>query len=1069
MKNSFSLLNNLFGWLVFGVAAVVYILTIEPTASFWDCGEFISVAYKLQVPHAPGAPFFLLAGRLFSMLASDTTQVAFWVNLLSAMCSAITIAFLFWTITLLGAKMFGRKPKEMLGWQKVVVWAGAAIGALAYTFSDSFWFSAVEAEVYAMSSLFTALVVWAILKWDVVEDPREENRWMIFIAYLIGLSIGIHLLNLLAIPVLGLVYYFKKYKEHTLLGALLALGGSLVVLLLIMKGVVGEMGVWPRRIFLLVIAVGYLIYYNVRNENVDTRTNIRVFLLALGVSLLALTGVITGLPSLFGQSELLFVNDMGLPFGSGIIAFGLVWLGLIVYFIRYTQKKGLAVANTAMLSYAFILIGYASYGIIVVRSNDNPPIDENNPENIMSFISYLKREQYGQSPLFYGAQYTAKYDAIENGAPIYVKAGNRYKIADYRQKLVYNDKGDEVFMPRMWFNGHAQLYERIVGLPRGAQPSLGDHLEYMIKWQFGHYYWRYFLWNFAGRFSDVQDDPAMLPWNAGGDEVPEMFRENPGRNNFFLLPLILGLIGLIFQLQIDPRRFSVVGILFVMTGIAIIVYLNSWAQEPRERDYAYVGSYYAFAIWIGFGAMAIGYLLKQYVFGGVEKAVTEPISAGESKENTPLPGLIAFVIALAVPFIMASEGWDDHDRSGRYFQMEGARNLLASCPDDAILVSGGDNDTFPLWYLQEVEGFRTDVRVIVYTYFNTDWNLEQMSRQAYDSDPFPFTLSEDHWAPGSPFNTVYYQEKPNFTNDPRFANGLPLKEYIKLVREKNPGIQLTVNANTTIATIPMNKLWLPQNAQENASRGLIPNNLMAYAANGLTFTMKDQVIKRADLMLLDMISNNNWERPICFTRAGIASLDLEIRPHLVQEGLAYRLTPIRNPNYNAVNLFNNDRAYDLVMNQFSFKGLDDPDVYHNTEDYVNRTISEHRTLFIRLAQSLLIEGRTEDARAVMLRCLEVIPDESVFFDHQFVEAVGLLYQLGEDDLAKEVGDKIVNRICENIPYLAEKQMYDHQWFGYPTQTAMRILMNNLQRLNKTEVLNEYNAKYQEAINYANSL
>lgn len=1073
MKNSFSLLNNLLGWLVFVVAITVYAMTLEPTASFWDCGEFISVAYKLQVPHAPGAPFFLLSGRIFSMLAmGDTTQVAYWVNMLSAVCSALTITFLFWSITLLGAKLFRKTAAKLDGWQKIVVLAGAAVGSLAYAFSDSFWFSAVEAEVYAMSSLFTALVVWAILKWDAVEDPRLENRWMILIAYLIGLSIGIHLLNLLAIPVLGLTYYFKKYEKHTFGGAILSLVLSSVVLILIMKGPLGELSVWPRRIILILAALGGVFYYNFKNENASTNDSIKIFVLSLAVALLGLSGVITGLPTLFGSTELIFVNSLGLPFGSGIIAFGLVLLSAIVFLVWYTQKYRIAWANTAILAYAFILIGYASYGIIVIRSNDNPPIDENNPENIMSFVSYLKREQYGQSPLFYGAHFRAKWDEIADGDPIYVKDDGRYRIADYRQKLIYKDDGDEVLMPRMWHEGHARLYEQIVGIPSGATPTFGDQMNYMFKWQFGHYYWRYFLWNFAGRFSDIQDDPAIVSFTNDSD-VPEMFEKNEARNNFFMLPLLLGIIGMIFQLQLDPKRFSVVGILFVMTGIAIIVYLNSWAQEPRERDYAYVGSYYAFAIWIGFGTMAIGYLLKKFLFGGIP--ANSETSEGNGSSGGLMPGLLALIITLGVPYIMLAEGWDDHDRSGRYFQMEGARNLLASCPPNAILVSGGDNDTFPLWYLQEVEGFRTDVRVIVYTYFNTDWNLEQMARQSYDSDPFPFTLTEDHWQPGSPFNTIYYLNDPRYANNPDAANGINLNVFMRLVREKSPRIQQVINGNT-LAVTPLNKFFLEQDRSSNIQRDLIPENLTSYATDILSLRMKDQVLKRADLMLLDMISSDNWNRPICFTRAGIASLDIDVRPHLIQEGLAYRLAPVNNDQYQVVNLINNDRMYDLLMNKFSYVGLDNPDVYHNTEDYANRTIMEHRRAFISAAQSMMQADRMDEAKELMRKCLEVIPDEGVFIDHQFVEAVPLLYRLGEIELAKEVGDLIVNRVCENIRFLATEGMYDHQYFGYPVQQAMRVLIQQLTILENPQfnipevkgVAEGYAAQYEQAITFANN-
>jgi len=655
---NFSRLNYVLGWIVFAIATTVFVLTLEPTASYWDCGEFIAVSYKLEVPHPPGAPLFLMIGRLFSFLAlGDVTQVAYWINFISALSSGFAVLFLFWTIAMLGRKLLGIKRGEETTTQAIILAGASAIGALSFAFSDSFWFSAVEAEVYALSSFFTALVFWAILKWETIEDEASSNKWLIFIAYMLGLSIGVHLLNLVCLPVLGIIYYFKRY-------------------------------------------------------NITGRGIIITLVISSATILLIMDGIITGLPSLAGSFEIFFVNNIGLPFGSGIVIFMLLLIGGLSYGIWYTMSKNRPVLNTAILCLSFILIGYSSYAIVVIRSNYNTPIDENNPENIISFVSYLKREQYGTMPsLLYGPYFTTPRVSTEQGAPVYWPVGDKYEIIDYKLTPVYDPKQMTIF-PRAWSDDgkYAAEYRRWMGLKSGQKPNFLDNLQFFFRYQIGHSYLRYFLWNFSGRESDIQNAGYLTILDVGKD-LPESIANNHGRNNYLMLPLLLGLLGAFFQYKKDPKNFAVVFLLFILTGLALIVYLNIPATQPRERDYIYVGSFYTFSIWIGIGVMAVHKLIQLAI------------------KNEAISPTAATVVCLAVPAIMIAENWDDHDRSNRYFSVDSAKNYLASCAPNAILFTGGDNDTFPLWYAQEVEGFRTDIRVIVQSYFNTDWYVNQMTRQ----------------------------------------------------------------------------------------------------------------------------------------------------------------------------------------------------------------------------------------------------------------------------------------------------------------------------------------------------
>ena len=725
-------INIISGWVAFVVALIAYILTVEPTASFWDAGEFIACSSKLQVPHPPGAPFFLLTGRIFSLLGGDDLiQIAYWVNMLSVVTSAFFVMFIFWIITHLSRRILKLEESEMTLAQTILVMGAGFTGALTCTFSDSFWFSAVEAEVYAMSAFFTGFVFWAILKWENLKEEDQQARWLILIAYMMGLSIGVHLLNLVAIPVLGLIIYFKKF------------------------------------------------------ENVTTKGIIYTFLISGVALIIILEGIIPGLPTLAGKFEIFFVNGLGMPFGAGVIIFSLLFFGAIAYGVIYSIKHNKYVLNTSLLSLIFIIIGYSSYMMIPIRSAYNPPIDENNPEDIMSFVSYLKREQYGSRPLFKGPYYTADLLQNEKGAAVYMPGEDEYVIKDYKINQVF-DPNHTTILPRMYSSdpNHINKYREVTGLKEGEKPSWGDNFYYLITHQLGHQYFRYFMWNFAGRASDIQGAGYVGLLDAF-DKVPDVLASNEGRNIYYGLPLLLGLLGMFIQYKKDVKLFAATGLLFFMTGIAIVLYLNTPPIEPRERDYIYAGSFYIFTIWIGFGVLAI--------FDLLQRAVREK----------KIAAIVASVLCLVVPLQMAGETWDDHDRSDRYFSVDAAKNYLSSCAPNAIIFTGGDNDTFPLWYAQEVEGFRRDIRVVVLSYYNTDWYIQQTARRAYESDPFPYSLDMKHYQQGGLNDYL-----PVFEREELKGNAINAKAFLNFVKQENPGLQIAPNDWTKYNIVPSKTLFL---------------------------------------------------------------------------------------------------------------------------------------------------------------------------------------------------------------------------------------------------------------------
>ncbi len=940
-------INNLSGWLVFAISTLVYILTVEQTASFWDPGEFVAVSYKLQVPHPPGAPFMLLVYRMFSFLAfGDPLQVAYWMNIGSALFSGFTILFLFWSITLMGKRLFSVVEGEETKGQTIALMGAGMVGALVYTFTDSFWFSAVEAEVYAMSSFFTAIVIWAFLKWDVIKDPKEENRWLVFIAYLVGLSIGVHLLNLVTLPALALIYYFKKYPNPNLKGGIFAmfLGG-----------------------------VALIIINNF---------------------------IIPGLPSLAGSMEIWMVNSLGLPFGAGIVFFGLLFVSALVVAFRISIKREMAVFNTILLSLTFILIGYGSYALIVVRANQDPVINENAPKDIISYVSYLKREQYGYRPLLHGQYFTATLVDQEEGDPIYMKGKNSYEIVDYDLKNTY-DPEKTTILPRIYSTqeSHKRIYRAKLGLKEGQEPTFGDNLYFMFSHQLGHMYWRYFLWNFSGRESDFSDANWLGLGDAISDTYPEYIKENKAHNNYLMLPLILGLVGFFFQAKKDQKYFYVNLMLFLMMGVVLVLYLNSPPIEPRERDYIYVGSFYAFAIWIGLGVLALAHGLNKFT------------------KNLGTAGLAASLLTLPIAGLMASENWDDHNRKGRYFSVDAARNFLASCAPNAILFTGGDNDTFPLWYVQEVENFRTDVRVVVLSYFDTDWYVEQMTRPINESEELPFSLAPQRYQKGTN-DVLYVMEKEGL-------NAISAREYLNLINSGSELLQMKTSGKTLINMVPSRNLILEVDSSFLANDEIVPAKFKGLFSPQMNLQVSGNYVTKGTLMLLDLIVSNNWERPIYFNNTSLSTIGLNISEHVVMEGLTYRLLPIRKPDTLREELVNTDLALKNYMENFAFRGMNDPNVYLD-EEY-RRFTSNHRSALNSIALALLDENRIDDAAKLLNFGLTTIPDKAVPYDLSSGQSVPLFFEVGEDEKALEIVDKISKRSMEMITYYTKNELgYDRE-------------------------------------------
>lgn len=1003
----YKLVNNVLGWLTFFVAAFVYCSTIEPTASFWDCPEFITTGYKLEVGHPPGAPFFMLTANLFSQFASDPSQVARMVNTMSALLSATTILFLFWSITHLARKLILKDWSELTLGKLIAIEASGLVGALIYTFSDTFWFSAVEGEVYAYSSAFTAIVFWLILKWEDHADEPHSDRWLVLIAYMTGLSIGVHLLNLLCLPAIVLVYCYRRFPNIELKGSLIALVGSFILVAAVLYGVVPG----------IITVAGWfeLLFVNTLGCPFNTGEIIYIVLLVAIVIWAIYESYADKSFKRQNVSFVLAVGMLGIPFRGmtwSAAILGLVVLAAIYFGLNYRKKIGKDLVpvltsrfkNTALLCMLMLMIGYSSYAVIVIRSAANPPMDQNSPEDVFTLGSYLSRDQYGDSPLLYGQAYTSQvaYDVDGNmcvpkhkeGAAIWQRKEkaskdekDSYFVVSHKDKIIY---AQNMLFPRMHSSAHAGAYENWMGGVEGTQvpydrcgepvmvkmPTQMENIRFFLSYQCNFMYWRYFMWNFAGRQNDIQGngEPEHGNWITGisfiddwmlGDQskMPVELKANKGHNVFYCLPLLLGLIGLFWQAwrgQRGIRQFWVVFFLFFMTGLAIVLYLNQTPQQPRERDYAYAGSFYAYAIWCGLGVLAIYDMLKKKIKGN----------------DVAVAGVVG-VACLLVPIQMASQTWDDHDRSGRYTCRDFGQNYLMTLQDkgNPIIFTNGDNDTFPLWYNQETEGVRTDARVCNLSYLQTDWYIDQMKRPAYDSPSVPITWPRIDFCSGT---NDYIEVKPgmkqqllefyrDYPQEARAAFGddpFELKNILKYwVRSKDSDTHI----------IPTDTLYITIDKEAVRRSGMmmasdtIPDRMVISLAG-------KRAIYKNDLMMLEMLAQCNWERPLYVATTVGSDNYMNLGDNFVQEGLAYRITPFNTKAPGAKN-FDTEKTYNNVMNRFKWGGLDKPGLY--IDETVMRMCYTHRHLFATLAMQLIAEGQNAKAEKVLRKSEKVLPEYNV--------------------------------------------------------------------------------------------
>ncbi len=979
----FKKLDIIFGWVVFLVAAVVYMLTLEPTLSFWDCGEFISSSYRLEVGHPPGAPLFMILARFFSLFASGPDQVAYMVNTVSAMASALTIAFLYWTIAYFARRMI-IKDNEYTWGKTIAVIAASAIGALAYTFSDTFWFSAVEGEVYATSSLFTAMVFWAILKWNNNAGSNSSFRWVILIALLVGLSIGVHLLNLLAIPAMVFVYYFSKYKIK-FTGILAATGISLFVIAAIMWGIIP--GVAKVASGFEIVFINYL----------GMPFNSGVIIWAI-LTLVTLFGSIYFTQFKFNQilafiSATLALILIGVPFMADNILLIILLIGGLGVLVFFLAKKKAAVLNLIMICATMIIVGYSTFALIMIRSNANPPMDQNNPDNVFNLLYYLNREQYGDRPLFYGQYYYAEPTDTEEGNPVYAKHGDKYEVVDHKPVYVYDDADCTVF-PRMHSSSpeHTEWYESWGGLREGQKPKFSNNLRFMFTYQIGWMYMRYFMWNFAGRQNDIQGHGNLIHgnWKSGisfidtprlGDQskLPDYLKNNKANNKYYLLPLILGLLGLVIHFSRNNKDAWIVTLLFILTGLAIVVYLNQSPYQPRERDYAYAGSFYAFSIWIGLGVLFLYEIFRRFL----------PSVVGAA---------LALVLCAPVPYIMASENWDDHDRSNRYIARDFAFNYLNSCEPNAILFTYGDNDTFPIWYAQEVEGIRTDIKVCCLPYFASDWYIDQMKMASYKSAPMPLTLQRESYEPGARDIVYYYSGSQG--EESGYISVDSLMNWVA-----NDKLSIVHNRGQKFYVYPKNKVFMRVDSAGVISKGIVKPKYAHLVEPIIKWDLGKQYMLKNELMTLDMLGANNWERPVYFTSIGSTNT-LNLDEYFMLEGFAYRLVPYKTGTTSG--LIDTDVMYDRLMNKMKWGNMNDPKI--NIDHTIERTtkILRIRKTFARLAIALNEEGKKDQANEVMARCRTIMPYNLYpmgYFDIDFAEAY---YSIGDS----ASGDEALRAIAE---------------------------------------------------------
>ncbi len=1053
---NFKKYNTLIGWVVFAISAGVYLLTMEPSTSLWDCSEFIATSYKLEVGHPPGAPLFMLLARLATLLAPSTHYVPHMVNALNCLASAFTILFLFWTITHLGRRLYarGRSLTETEQW--AVLGAGV-VGALAYTFTDTFWFSAVEGEVYALSSMFTALVVWLMLQWEEQADEPHAMRWIILIAYLMGLSIGIHLLSLLTIPALVFIYYFRRTKQVTWKGLFLTtlVGGAILV-------------------FINNLIIPYTVYIG----------------------------------AIF---DLFCVNTLGLPINLGMVLFSVALLAALGWGVWYTHRTGRVLLNTILLSVTMILVGFSSYATVTIRAAANPPMNSNNPDNPHALLSLLNRDQYGQKPLLYGPYYSAPPVDYKTKTVYYINDEGKYAPAEVLTETLHDPQFMHLF-PRMWDTRFTEqdykpwaahrTREELVRDEQGAvvrdeqgrpqyqtvleygrqvryndgerirtvvEPTFRENLNYFFSYQLNYMYWRYFLWNFVGRQSDIQALHETIldgNWRSGFDALDELYigpqeeeflprevKENRGRNAYYFLPFLLGLIGLIYQLNRDQRNFTVVMWLFIMMGVALVVYFNTSPAEPRERDYIYAGSFYAFSIWIGLGVMAL-----------------RDAAAWLLKRDTRAVALGATCVAMAVPGILCAENWDDHDRSGRTMARDIGWNYLQSTLPNSILMNFGDNDTFPVWFNQEVDEVRTDVRIMNTSYLGGEWYIDEMRTKANEAPGVPFSLPRHK----------YTHANDQIFVDPLIDRPVELREAIDFVINDDPRTQIPLIDGSMVDFLPAKLFALPVDKEAAIRSGIVKEEDAHLMVDTLYFQINKSSIYKSELMLLDLLANFNWERPLYFTQPhilqGLSSKKFNedgtstpsLMDYLQFDGYAYRLVPILTPYESAweIGRIDTEYTYPLLMETFRYGNLADEQVYVDNFIHYNLSASKTREGFARVAKELIREGEDEKALQLLNRGLELLPTHKIrFSDANTLPFIEAYYALGEDAL----GDGLLREYAQCLMEYIDYYLGFEGAQGYMIEEALWEKLESLEGLYKLAALVDRRDVGRDLNNYYRSL
>lgn len=979
-SKTYQRINNINGWIVFIIAFAIYASTAESTASLWDCGEFIAGAYKLQVVHPPGAPLFLMINRVFTLFATDPSMVAFTVNISSALATAFSILFLYWIITSIAKKLLTQEGEKLTLDRVIIIQGSAWVGALACTVSDTMWFSAVEGEVYALSTFFIAIVLWAIMKWENADDDKYANRWIVFTAYLIGLSIGVHLLSLLIIPIAVLIYYFKKYKP-SLLG------------------------------FIIAFFVGFIL---------------------LGV---VQVGIIQILTAIAASVEKTFVNSFGLPFNTGILLTYLIVFGVLILGMYLSHRYRHANLQLVFVSVFMILVGFSSYMLVPIRASVQTPINMNDPEDIFSLMSYLNREQYGDRPLVRGPLYNANPYKYEKAGEVYhkdVELG-KYIVKGTKNKAVYRDE-DKVLFPRMaQINGFEQdkpMYQFWANFD--GEPTFADNLTYFFRYQFGYMYWRYFMWNFAGRQDDYQGtfenhrvngdwlsgvsfvDNARLGSQEG---LPKQIENQKARNKYYLLPFLFGLFGLSFMIQKDKKYALVFGLLFLITGLFLVIYFNSPPREPRERDYVYVGSFFTFCIWIGLAISA----------------------AYDALKNTKIPKVpLALGLTLAglalVPLIMGKENYDDHDRSGRYMARDFAINYLESCPPNAILLTAGDNDTYPLWYAQEVDGIRPDVRVMNTSLLQIDWYIKHMQQKANESEALPFHESfklETYL--GDSRNYLPFYGQSSYFSTSEFSD---IDKVMRFIASNDNRTKVTTQGGDQMSFLPTKRFRMAVDKESVLKANIIPQGMEDQILDEIVWEFPKDIVMKDEIAILMLIAGADWSRPICFANTVPTSKYVGLDKHLIQEGMVYRFVPLRfNENMSGNVAVNSDKFIDIVQNKFRYGNIDQKEMFvdENSARMMNLLKMSH----LRLAENLTIEGRTEDALNILNQIKEKFlyvnapyySPYNNFFNYYNLRWIDLYYRNGAHDQAEEVYSLFIEDLADCIRFYEQPNSFAARFRG----------------------------------------